>query len=271
MTVSYDLDKIRKIIDDLHEVTGLSLGFMDTDHKYIYRRINEEDSFCNMITSCVEGRIRCLCSDQDMSKRCEESMRPISHVCHAGVIDTTVPIIKGGVLSGFIIIGRIRKENSDGVRELISWLGDDVDKVLPHYEKLSFFTEKQLESLIDIISNIIFESSIFIKHNNLADAARDYIERNLHTKLSIDALCSALFTSKNKLYAEFHQTFGTTVNEYVTDRRIEKAKELLMNSDMSVRDISCAVGMDNPPYFCEMFKKRTGTTPKKFRDVPIVK
>ena len=169
MTISYDLDKIKKILDDLHVVTGLSLGFMNTDYNYIYQSLNEEDSFCNMINSSPEGRNRCLCSDQDMAKRCKETMRPVSHVCHAGVIDTTVPIIKGGVLSGFIIIGRIRKENAEGVRELISWLGEDADKVLAHYEELSFFTEKQLESLIDIVSNIIFESSIFIKHNNLGD------------------------------------------------------------------------------------------------------
>ena len=265
MIVSYDIEKIKKIIDDLHLITGLSLGFMDNDFNYLYRRLSKNDSFCNMINSLPEGRKRCLCSDYDMTRRCKETMKPVSHVCHAGLVDTTVPIVKQGVLAGFIIIGRIRRKDSDGVAERLSWLEVESEKIAAEYEKLFYFSSDQLDSLIDVISNIIFENSISIKQDNVADALAVYIEKHLCEDLSTGALCHALFVSKNKLYEAAHQRFGMTVNEYVTERRIEKAKRLLLCNDRTVSDIAEEVGVDNYPYFSNLFKKKCGLTPTKFR------
>lgn len=267
MTISYDLEKIKKIIDDLHLITNLSLGFMNVDFNFLYRRVNENDVYCEKITSTPEGLKRCLCSDVDLVRRCKECMKPISHVCHAGVIDTTVPIIKQGVVSGYIIIGRIRQRNSAGIRERIEWLGDMRDNILGEYKRLSYFSEEQLESLIDIISNIIFENAISLNHDNVAAAARDYIEKHISEDLSIKRLCTALFVSKNRLYDSFRESLGVTVNEYVTEARINYAKKLLSETDMTVSEVAEAVGIGNTPYFCELFKKRVGATPRKSKSL----
>lgn len=268
MVIIYDIEKIKKIIDDLHRITGLSLGFMDTEYKYVYRTLNEKDTYCDLINRTTEGRKRCLCSDSDMVKKCAETVKAVSHTCHAGVIDTTVPIVKRGILAAFIIIGRIRKDSAEGLSEKLSWLGKDTERVIPYYDDLSYFSTEQLESLIDVISNIIFENAIDIRHNNLADAADDYIRKNLSSPLSTKELCSVLFTSKNSLYSAFKKAYGTTVNEYVTEKRIEKAKELLKGSDKPISRIAEEVGIGNYPYFLELFKKRCGVTPKKYRECP---
>lgn len=268
MAIIYDIEKIKKIIDDLHRITGLSLGFMDTEYKYVYLSLNERDTYCQLITQTEEGKKRCLCSDKDMVKKCAETVKAVSHTCHAGVIDTVVPIVKRGILSGFIIIGRIRKNTTEGLPEKLSWLGGDTERVISYYNDLSYFSSEQLESLIDVISNIIFENAIDIRHNNLADAADEYIRKNLSSPLSTKELCSALFTSKNSLYSAFRNAYKTTVNEYVTEKRIERAKELLRGSDKPISRIAEEVGIGNYPYFVELFKKRCGVTPKKFRENP---
>jgi hypothetical protein len=46
MTVVYDNDRIKKIIDDLHSITGLSLAFMDLDGRYVYNRLKTDDDLC---------------------------------------------------------------------------------------------------------------------------------------------------------------------------------------------------------------------------------
>ena len=55
-----------------------------------------------------------------------------------------------------------------------------------------------------------------------------------------------------------------TPNEYINRLRINQAKELLTNTDMSVFEIAEAVGFSDQNYFGRVFKKQTGTSPKKY-------
>ena len=54
--------------------------------------------------------------------------------------------------------------------------------------------------------------------------------------------------------------------EYVTAIRIEKAKELLLHSDASMKEIGIMVGYSDPNYFSRTFKKNAGVTPTEFKD-----
>ena len=54
--------------------------------------------------------------------------------------------------------------------------------------------------------------------------------------------------------------------KYLTNLRIERAKELLAHSDLRAADIAEAVGYNDPHYFYEIFKKKTGQTPGAYRD-----
>jgi len=266
MTIGYDIEKIKKIIDDLHSITGLSLGFMDNEHKYLYRKLKENDSYCDLINSTAEGRKRCLCSDNDMTAKCSETMKPFSHVCHAGVIDTTVPIIKSGIICGFIVIGRVRRDSTEDLPEKLFWLGEQKEEIISHYRDLSYFSEERLESLVDIVSNIIFENAVSIKQESVAEIAAEHIEKNLSENLTVENICAALYVSKNKLYRDFHERHGKTVNEYITEKRLDLAAKLLSDTEYSVSQIAELVGIGNPPYFSELFKKKNGVTPKKYRD-----
>ena len=59
---------------------------------------------------------------------------------------------------------------------------------------------------------------------------------------------------------------GLTYTQYVTELRIGKARELLKTTDMSLSEISEAVGFNDYFYFIKKFKKETGVTPGKYAD-----
>ena len=194
MTIVYDNDRIKKIIDDLHSITGLSLAFMDLNGRYVYKRLKADDDFCDIILTTAEGRRRCKCSDDDMMHRCAETLMPVSHTCHAGVLETMVPIIKNGVPAGYIVIGRIRQSDSAAeIADKLTWLGEKAEATLSFYSRLSYLKRAQLDSLVDIISNIIFESAISIVQYDVALAAAEYIDRNIPSPLTIKEICSSLF------------------------------------------------------------------------------
>lgn len=58
---------------------------------------------------------------------------------------------------------------------------------------------------------------------------------------------------------------GMGINEYTNILRIEKAKNLLGNTDHKVIDVAMMVGYDNMPYFSSVFKKYVGVSPMEFK------
>ena len=71
--------------------------------------------------------------------------------------------------------------------------------------------------------------------------------------------------SANYLSAVFSQEMGTTFVEYLTAKRMEKARELLRSSDLRSGEVAVAVGYKDPHYFSFLFKKTQGCTPRDYR------
>jgi len=69
------------------------------------------------------------------------------------------------------------------------------------------------------------------------------------------------------LSREFHKHFHMTIGEYIRKRRIEQACELLSNSELSLAEIASSCGFSDQSHFCAVFKKNSGMTPAKFRDL----
>ena len=65
----------------------------------------------------------------------------------------------------------------------------------------------------------------------------------------------------------FKEEMGITITDYITDLRIEKAKILLKDSNLKVSELAKKVGYEEQRYFSQVFKKRTGITPKEFRNI----
>ena len=64
----------------------------------------------------------------------------------------------------------------------------------------------------------------------------------------------------------FKESTGENFIEYLTNVRIEKAKELLNNTDYSMKEIGIMVGYADPNYFSRTFKKNVGVTPTEYRE-----
>ena len=63
----------------------------------------------------------------------------------------------------------------------------------------------------------------------------------------------------------FQKMTGISPIEYIQQFRIVKAAEHLLHTNQSIKEISTAVGIENPEYFATLFKKKTGFTPTEYR------
>ena len=83
--------------------------------------------------------------------------------------------------------------------------------------------------------------------------------------ISLNRVAKEVNLSPNYLSAVFSQEMGTTFVEYLTARRMEKARELLRHSDLRSGEIAAAVGYKDSHYFSFLFKKTQGCTPRDYR------
>ena len=266
MKIKYNTETLQHIITDLSELAGLSIAFIDNNFNYLVRAYDDED-YCSKLQKLNLLEKPCFCSDNDILNKCKKSGKLESHICHAGLCDSAMPIIKNGIITGYIIFGRIRTKNSPKSNKFVSDINNKpvLDAL---YQKLPYFTEKQINCLSDLLPRILFQNAIEIENDSFITEITDYIEQNLNNELTVELLCSKFFISKNRLYDAFHSHFNSTVNEYITNRRIAKAKELLKNTKEPIYKIAEDVGIENYTYFCKLFKRKTGLTPTEYRTAP---
>ena len=93
---------------------------------------------------------------------------------------------------------------------------------------------------------------------------RHYINNNFDKELNLDLLSHIRFTSKFHLLRLFKKYYGQTPKQYLTDKRMEKAKELLKKG-MNVTETCFEIGFESPSSFCTLFKSREGMTPNEFQ------
>ena len=83
--------------------------------------------------------------------------------------------------------------------------------------------------------------------------------------LCVQDIANELGLSRSKLYRKIKALTGNSANEIIRKTRLEKAKELLTKTDMTIGEICFKVGFASPSYFTKRFKEHTGVIPKEYR------
>lgn len=92
-----------------------------------------------------------------------------------------------------------------------------------------------------------------------------YIETHIGEELSLNTIAERVNYSPSYTSRMFHKLTGETLNKYTVSKRIDRAKLLLTGGDMSLLDVSKAVGFENYNHFFRAFRKITGLSPSEYK------
>ncbi|WP_145147720.1 response regulator [Paenibacillus xylanexedens] len=98
-----------------------------------------------------------------------------------------------------------------------------------------------------------------------------YVKENLEKDLSLVRLAELHHFNPSYLSRFFKQEMGINVSEFIDDCRIRRAKELLQNTNLMVREVALQVGYEAAHSFTRLFKKLTGMTPQEYRESLLVR
>ncbi|MCY9136406.1 bifunctional transcriptional activator/DNA repair enzyme AdaA [Bacillus atrophaeus] len=96
---------------------------------------------------------------------------------------------------------------------------------------------------------------------------KEFIDCSYSESLTLDKLADMCHGSPYHLQRTFKKAEGITPLEYIQKKRIAAAAQYLELTDQSIRKIGLAVGIPNTAHFATLFKKRTGYTPTKYRQI----
>lgn len=255
--------------------TGLPLDLRPVGTRWLESGLDDEGGsrFCRLLNrggslcpQCAETYC-CLASNEGRGVR---SVR-----CFAGLAETAVPVMHGGTVVAKLITGHVLHEKATRERfaEIVGMARGDAELERAYLETPVIGEEKYraMTTLLAAFSLQLGELAgqivLDLRHekSDCIAYAKDFVDGNINEPILLDEVASEVHMSRYYLCRRFKKATGMTLTEYVTDRRVEMAKDMLANTSLRVADIAFEIGFQSLSQFNRCFRKITGITPTKFR------
>ena len=106
---------------------------------------------------------------------------------------------------------------------------------------------------------------MYTRRQNFTRNLDEHLRPRLAEDLTAAQIAAGLHISRSKLYASCEKYLGMGIAAYIKKLRMEKAKELLKQTDLTISQVAAQTGFSDYNYFCRVFKKETGIPAKKYR------
>ena len=271
MKLKLEHEKLTNILMDFYTLSHIRIVIYDSSFQRIAAYPERSSDFCSLLKQNSESKKLCRKNEAESCIICSQKNSLHIYQCHAGLTEAVAPIKMNDIILGYIMFGQILRVNSDteSILEYASKYIDDQTLLQNSFSKLKVRDDRQIQAIANIMqactSYLWVNELIKMDSENSVYILTDYINEHLYEDLSVDNLCSLLNISRVKLYEIAHKYYGMSVAKYILKKRIEKAAQLLSESDCYVRDAAINAGFYDYNYFSKVFKKEMGITPLKYK------
>jgi AraC-like DNA-binding protein len=266
------MEEISAILNDINLITRVKFDLYDGNFNILHGEGKNMCEFCSLVRLCPECREKCKESDLNAFRRSQETKKAYTYKCHMGLTETVTPIICDGNIVGYIMMGqKLMGEDVDAVKRNVESFPDEKsrEKMRDALAKMKFTDIEELNAarkLVEICASYLhMKKLIKYRETPLSVLLDSYIGEHLRDELDVKKMCKEFKMSKSSLYLVSYESFGMGITEYIREKRLGCAKELLRTTEAPISEIAESVGYTDSNYFTKVFKKSTGVTPSKWR------
>lgn len=261
----------------VNRLREIPASFEDASHAFAHRYLVAESCILDSSLLMQEGaaehedfRISAVNPEQIDRAKMQEFLRTgdLDEVVY--FVDEFFGKLDGGAMKSRIFRQYITMDAYFSIVDFLKGLGLQKDEIeAPDQDSSILQDEKSAMDYIVRIMNkalVLREKRASSRYEDVVSEVIHYIEDNYaQEELSLNLLASHVNFSPNHLSMIFSQQTGQTLIRYLTDYRMNRAKELLRCSSKKSSVISMEVGYKDPHYFSYLFKKTQGMTPTQYR------
>ncbi len=161
------------------------------------------------------------------------------------------------------------REHPEARRQIAELIRDIFDEMNASQIGYELAVTARIKSILLLLLRFDTRRMLNYTDNQLSlrlQPAIDYVEAHLHEKLTVEALSKRLNISYTYFIKLFKQAVGMSFTDFVNYKRIKRAEQQLLTSDLSIAEIAEAAGMSNLGHFYDLFRRYNGCSPKQFKD-----
>lgn len=263
---------IQQLLRDLHEVTGLSVHLYD-DQRRGLMHFGSHSPICILVHMNSDSLAPCFAFDARCFDEAERLGDVFVHECPLGLYTAIAPIFDASKRIGFLQLDGVLRTDAESdaatIERALSYLPDEAERIAAKVAATTHLHEEALRaipSLLRATCGYIEAKSLFPLGNiSLGLLTKRYIQHNLQCHLTLADISASLHCSKATLTDTFRREFGTTIVQYINRIRLERACNMLTNTDLPVCTIAEECGYSGAEYFSSLFKKEKGVSPLAYR------
>ncbi|WP_125702450.1 response regulator transcription factor [Lacticaseibacillus daqingensis] len=182
-------------------------------------------------------------------------------------IAVLVTDIKMPLINGIELIKRVR-DLDDSLAILVISGYDDFDyarKLLPYHVENYLLKPVNILELKDSLESVLSDKSVEGEGNSVVAQVIDIVRNEYANNLTLEEISERVYLSPAYLGVQFKKATDKSFSHYLTDVRLERAAELLANSNLRIANVASFVGINDPSYFNKIFKKHYDMTPAAYR------
>lgn len=261
----------------VNRLREIPASFEDASHAFAHRYLVAESCILDSSLLMQEGaaenedfRISAVNPEQIDRTKMQEFLRTgdLDEVVY--FVDEFFGKLDGGAMKSRIFRQYITMDAYFSIADFLNGLGLQKDEIEAPDQDGSILQDEK--SAMDYIVRIM-EKALVLREKKASSRYEDVVSEVIHyiednyaqEELSLNLLASHVNFSPNHLSMIFSQQTGQTLIRYLTDYRMNRAKELLRCSSKKSSVISMEVGYKDPHYFSYLFKKTQGMTPTQYR------
>lgn len=253
MILDFDEIQLFELMKDFFTLTGIRIVLFSDDYQPLLSYPPTDCTFCSQMKQSASTKELCAQSDRACFEQCKSARKMMIYHCHAGLIEAAVPLIHNHIVIGYLMFGQI--SDSPSIASLCN---------------IPLKTPEQIQAAAKIMETCtiyaLVNETIAPKRQNFTKHLKEYLLPRLSEHLDAEIIAKDLRISRSKLYMSCDKYLGMGIAEYIRILRIEKAQQLLRESEYSITQIAAAVGFEDYNYFCRVFKKSVGYSAKKYRE-----
>jgi AraC-like DNA-binding protein len=260
------------VLKELHNISGFRISIYDTKFNEIAAYPEKMGCFCSLVQQNQAARQICIHNDISTFKIVKSELKTYVYQCKFGLYEAVAPLFSFGTLTGYLMMGQII-DTFPGSRDYVYQSAlpyvKNSDALSKAIDLISVSTKEMILSCVTIMDicakYITLSNRLNISKKNLAFEIKKYIVTNYHEKITIETLCQQFFCSRSTLINSFKNAYSMTINQYLLEIRMNKAEEMLTNSNKSVKDIAMDCGFEDQNYFSKVFHKVYEKSPSEYR------